>query len=188
MNIKQLTHAICLAEERNFSRAAEKLHITQPALSRSIQSLEQDIELTLFDRHSTGVNPTHGGELFLEKAKELVRQANGLKREASMIRGAEVGSVALGVGHVALNLLLPKVLPQLTANHPQLDIRVDVQPAVTLLDRLLEEKIEFFIADDQQFSNHPQVETIPLTELSIGFFVRSGHPLSRQTRTTVESN
>ena len=72
MDLKRLRYAIGLADELNFARAAEKLHLSQPALSRSIQTLEEELGMLLFDRDNRNVAVTTAGAVFLDRARQLL--------------------------------------------------------------------------------------------------------------------
>ena len=80
-DMRRLRHALALAEHRNFARAAAALHITQPALSRSIQALEEGMGVLLFDRSPRDVEPTAFGELVLRHARGLELSSRDLDRE-----------------------------------------------------------------------------------------------------------
>jgi DNA-binding transcriptional LysR family regulator len=178
MDIKKLRHAVTLSEEGNFARSAEKLHITQSALSRSIQALEGELKLQLFERHSNGVRPTIAGQHILSGARDLLRRANSLQHEAELLREAHIGDIAFGVGPVPAHLLLPYVMSEISRDHPHLNITAEVQSALRLMEWLLEERIEFFVADTTQFIPSADIHYEPLLFLPAGLFVRKDHPLA----------
>ena len=82
LELQQLRQVVALAEHRSFVRAAAALHISQPALSRSIQHLERRFGSSLFVRSSSGVVPTDLGRLYIERARDLLRMADELEGEA----------------------------------------------------------------------------------------------------------
>ena len=89
---RQLVHALCLFKHGNFTRAAIEANISQSAFSRSIQNLEDDLGILLFDRDTATVIPTSYGEMFLRRAAAIVADAQELEREVHLMRGLEVGS------------------------------------------------------------------------------------------------
>ncbi len=186
MDLRKLRHAQVLSEEGSFARASTRLHITQSALSRSVQALEQELGVRLFDRHASGVWLTQPGKLILARAGELLRMANGLQRDAELIRDARLGSLAFGAGPIPAQLILPEVLPRVMAAHPGLQIQVDIQPAPQLLERLLKESLEFFVADVSQLAEADELVTEPLAHLDVGFYVRREHPLAGRGEVAVE--
>ncbi len=91
-DLRQLRHARALAEEGSFARAARTLHLTQPALSRSIQELERRTGIKLFDRNQGRVEPTDLGRVFLAHARGLLGHAEALDREVATMRGTGTGA------------------------------------------------------------------------------------------------
>lgn len=81
ISLRQLQHLLAVAEHRNFGRAADALHITQPALSRSIQVIEAIVGASLFDRSRAGIEPTDIGRLLIRHADLLNASARDLDRE-----------------------------------------------------------------------------------------------------------
>ena len=96
--LRLLRHALALARYRNFARAAEALHLTQPSLSRSIAVLEKDLGVRLFDRSKSGVRPTAYGELLLQRGAALVGGEDELRREIQLLAGLETGTLCIGAG------------------------------------------------------------------------------------------
>ena len=85
MELRHLRYFIAVAEELNFSRAAERLHVSQPPLSRQIRSLEAELKVKLLDRNTQGVRLTRVGHAVLARSRKLVRDAESLRAEAQMI-------------------------------------------------------------------------------------------------------
>lgn len=177
MSIRQIRHACILAEEGNFISAARRLNLTQPALSRSIQSLEASLGLRLFDRLPGGVRPTVEGRRILEHGKELLRLEAGLRKEAALLARGEAGRIAFGIGPMLVPLLGP-VLSDVLAGDPAIDVRVDIEPVHVLGERLLDDRIDFFIADTSQAGDAGKFVIEPLRSIHAGYYVRAGHPLA----------
>lgn len=178
MNLRRLEHLIALAEERHFGRAAERVHLSQPAFSRSIQALEHETNLRLFDREGAEVRPTPAGEFLLERARRLLFASRGLQLDLQLYRKTELGSLAFGIGPFPAAMLMHAVVPQLRRQHPALKLRIEIYNWKILLERLLQEDIEFFIADIQSIPAVDDVIILPLRQVPAGFFVRAGHPLA----------
>ena len=118
--LRHLRHALGLAEHRNFARAAEALHISQSALSRSIQSLEESLEVTLFDRAHGGVEPTIFGQLLLNSARDLDLAARDLQREINLAKGLSSGELKIGVGPWGAAMLAGAVVGAMSLQYPAL--------------------------------------------------------------------
>ncbi|WJD67822.1 LysR family transcriptional regulator [Pseudomonas asiatica] len=89
MNIKKMQHVLALAEHLNFSRACADVHLSQPALSRSIQSIEAELGVNLFDRGGAKVALTPYGKVFVERSKRIVFEANELVRDIALAQKEE---------------------------------------------------------------------------------------------------
>ena len=120
LDIKLLRQMLSLAKHRNFARAAESLHISQPALSRSISNLEETLGVQLFDRTSGGVVPTAYGRLILERGREIVAKESELRREIRLMQGIEIGELAIGAGPFPFEISVGPAVSRLIATFPKL--------------------------------------------------------------------
>src|SRR5512137_2516263 len=98
LDLHLVRHALVLAKHGNFRRAARALHVSQPTLSRNIAALERSLGVRLFDRSSSGVEPTPFGRLVLERGRGLLAGESDLLREISLQAGLEIGSLAVAAG------------------------------------------------------------------------------------------
>lgn len=178
MDIRHLTHIVTLAELRNFARAAERLHLSQPALTRSIQAAEAALGLRLFDRGNGAVTPTPAGEFVLARARPLVFDSRCLLRDVDLYRDRQLGDTAFGVGPFAAVTFLTGLLVGLRQAHPAVHLRIEVGHATLLLDHLRQEDIEFFVADQRDLPPDPDLAVRALRQEPGGFYVRAGHPLA----------
>src|SRR3954449_5883378 len=97
MELRHLRYFVAIAEERSFTRAAERLWVAQPGLSAQIRRLESELGVQLFDRHTRGVDLTDAGELFLERARTALAAANAARSTGHDLEEGLVGSVRLGI-------------------------------------------------------------------------------------------
>lgn len=177
MDLKRIRHALALAEEMNFGRAAEKVHLSQPAFSRSIQALENELGMTLFDRGKQGLAITTVGTRFLARAKALVQEARNLERDMELTRSGEIGQISFGVGPLPASSMAPRLLQQLRQGRPEFRVSLLVNNSQYLLTYLLEEEIEFFIADTHDVPLNDAISITPLARQSGTLICRAGHPL-----------
>lgn len=180
LDLRKLHHAIVLAEETTFVRASKRLHISQPALTRSIQNLESDLDLQLFDRNLSGVMPTPEGRVVLARGKDLLHQMGNLYKEIGQLKNVDAGELSLGIGAGTQNPILNHLLRELVNRYPQLTVVMEVEPVTDLVELLQRERIEFFVADKGQIKpaarKHLHLEK--LMTCQGGYFVRPGHPLA----------
>ena len=187
MELRRLEHLLALADERHFGRAADLVHLSQPAFSRSIQAIESELDLRLFDREIGEVRPTPAGEFLIERARRLLFDARCLHRDVELFRDSRLGDTAVGAGPFPAATLLPSVIAEFRRQYPHIALRVEVNNWRQLLERLLEEDIEFFVADMRDVPADPGLEVRSLGYQHGGFYVRTGHPLSDRACTLAEA-
>jgi len=178
MDFRRLTHLVALADKNNFARASEHVNLTQPALTRSIQAAEAEFGMRLFDRGASGVTPTPAGEFVLERARRLVFESRCLTRDVSLYRDRALGDTAFGVGPFPAATFLAPLLADLRRDYPGINVRVEVSNWELLLKRLVDEDIEFFVADSRDLPRQPELSIEHLRNEPGWFFVRAGHPLA----------
>ncbi|MBN9460885.1 MAG: LysR family transcriptional regulator [Burkholderiales bacterium] len=186
MELRQLRHAIVLAETGSFVEAAERLHITQPTLSRSIQSLEDELGTRLFDRGRHGARPTREGKLLVERADQVRLTLNGLRHEMDLSKKGELGEVRFGMGPLSAAIFMADVLTRLVNRYPGIEVRSSVNGAEQLRDALLAERIDFFVHTGRQIAPDPRIATERIGQLQLSLFVRAGHPLAGKRRVKEE--
>ncbi|MCA3177975.1 MAG: LysR family transcriptional regulator [Burkholderiales bacterium] len=177
-DLRQLRHARALAEEGSFARAARALHLTQPALSRSIQMLERRVGVLLFDRGKSRVVPTDMGRLFLAHAQEVLDGAAALDREVALMRGAASGSLVLGAGTVVSAISVERALASFVARHPGVALRVVNDSGTDLLGLLRIGEIDLFAGSMPVGADRDGLTIVPLRTRTGCFYVRPGHPLA----------
>ncbi|MFZ6847000.1 LysR family transcriptional regulator [Undibacterium sp. RuRC25W] len=178
MDLRKLRHAVVLSEELNFARAAQKVNLTQSALSRSIQGLEEELGGKLFDRTLHGVSITPIGRQVIQRAKALLLEANNLLHDIHQMQHHEMGDVHFGVGPLPGSTFLPPVLAQLLSEYPKLRTEVNINNWDALLLQLVDEQLEFFIADVHNITADSKIQVQRFSRQYGGFFCRSGHPLA----------
>ena len=99
MEVRQLRYMVALAEERSFTRAAEREHIAQPALSQQIQRLEREVGLALVERTTRRVTITEAGELLVARARRILAELAAANDELQSLRGVQAGHVTVGAIH-----------------------------------------------------------------------------------------
>jgi len=186
LNLNQLSHLIALADECHFARAAARVHLSQPAFSRSIQAIERSVDMRLFERQSGDVRPTPAGLFLIERARRLLFDARNVERDAAMYRDATLGDTAFGAGPFPAVTLVPSVVAELRRVHPAIALRVEVNNWVQLLEHLVREDIEFFVADIRDIAPAPALDIQPLMLQRGGFYVRQGHPLAQNVHSLAE--
>lgn len=124
MNYRQLQYAVLLAKEGNFSQLAEKLGITQPALSKQILGLEKELGVLLFDRSSMPIVPTAAGEYFVREAQELLFREDRLLRSMEQFKKGEKGNLDIGLTPFRSSYLVSKMIKQVRQKYPGVTVKL----------------------------------------------------------------
>lgn len=138
MNTFQLTCFLAVADTLNFARAAELLHVTQPAVTAQIHSLEKEMNVKLFKRTTRSVKMTEEGLIFLDDAKRIVEISQRAKKRFENPYGREIQTLSIGCYSYVQLFLLPTMLKRLAQRYPEVHPRLKVVPFQHLY-RLLEE-------------------------------------------------
>jgi DNA-binding transcriptional LysR family regulator len=134
VELRHLRYFVAVAEELHFRRAAERLHVAQPAISEQVRKLEIDLGVQLFERTHRSVALTHAGIAFLEEARRVLRQADVARQAA---RGAvERATMRLRIGYLpdALPAAVPRALRQVATSLPAVEVDLHSAPALRLVD------------------------------------------------------
>jgi DNA-binding transcriptional LysR family regulator len=144
--LDQLRGFVAVAEELHFGRAAERLRMTQPPLSRQIQKLERSVGVQLLDRDNRTVALTTAGAAFLVEARRLLGRADGALDHVRRIHAGSAGTVSIGFTATAAFGVLPSLLNRVGAAYPEIDL--DLQELVTRdqLDGLVSGELDLGLA------------------------------------------
>jgi DNA-binding transcriptional LysR family regulator len=178
MDLRHLRHLAALAHERHFARAAARVNLSQSAFSRSIKNLEQEVGMLLFDRNADEPALTPGGQFLVERARALLFDAGALSHDMQQFRDAEAGDLSFGSGPFAAATLIPELVATIRRERPLVSLRITVNNWRQLQDLLLQEEIEFFVADVRDIALDRRLHITRLGHQPGGFYVRQGHPLA----------
>ncbi|BCR26543.1 LysR family transcriptional regulator [Aquipseudomonas alcaligenes] len=176
-DLRQLRHFVALAEHGHFARAAEAVHLSQPALSRSIQALESSLGCALVNRHSRGISLTAHGRLVLEHARRLLAGSQALSNAVSQLGNLASGEVRLGAGPYPAARLVPQAMGSFAERFPRVRLHLLIDNWQQLRRRLLDDEIELFVADIREFEGDPQLHIEPLRVHPGVLFCHPQHPL-----------
>ena len=186
LDLRLLHQALTLARHRNFARAAEALHMTQPALSRSIAGLEAALGEQLFNRARQGVEPTSFGEVLLARARSLLDEATELERDFRLLRGLDIGELRVGAGAYPAELSVGTAAGRLMSRHPGLRIDVTITDLRAIVAALLERRIDLAVLELSLVESEARIATEALPRHGGCFYCRAGHPLAGEEALTIE--
>lgn len=127
MTFKQALYIITVVECGSISRAAQKLYISQPSLSQTIQNMENEIGTKLINRVEKPLSLTYAGEKYLEAAYKLLEIEQNLSREIAEIKQEEAGTIKIGISSLRGVTILPSILSQFTKKYPLVKIEISEQ-------------------------------------------------------------
>jgi len=180
LELQQLRQVVALAEHRSFVRAAAALHISQPALSRSIQNLERRFGSSLFLRSAAGVVPTDLGQLYIERARDLLRMADELEGQAIGHAAFRTGRVDVGGGPYPTDSFLGPAAARFVEQFPRVSVRLHSGNWDDLVHQLRSRTLDFFVAETSLLTSEPDLDVAPMpVQHPMYFFARAGHPLTR---------
>ncbi len=182
MTLVQLRHFVALAEAGSFSRASAQVFLTQPALSRSIQALEQEWGGPLFDRVGRRIELTAFGLEALPRARQLLEDAGELQRSGAQIRQAQAGTLRVGMGSGAGAMLMTPLLMEVAQNHRGLRVEVARGRTELLVQALRARQLDVLVVDARSLQPDPDLRTEFLHEMAGAFMARPDHPLVRRAR------
>lgn len=183
MDIKQLHYFIAVSEQMNFSKAAERLHISQPSLSNAIKKLEQEIGSPLLERNTRNLQLTEAGELLFERAKVIVKNMEVLKIEMDEVIVHGTRDITIGVME-SIKHWLPKVIANYKKDYPHMKIHlVDILGSKRVKKSLKSYKTHLIITN--QLMDDPELEVQTLYEERLVAVLPLHHPLAQKDTLTI---
>jgi DNA-binding transcriptional LysR family regulator len=176
VQLHQLRYAVCVADERRFTKAAARLHVAQPSVSSAVAALEQELGAPLFYRDRGEVSLTGAGEVFLPWARQVLADCEAGAAAVRDMLGLQRGRLVLGATPSLATNLLPPVLAKFHATHPGLELTVYEAGAQDLVSRL--ERGEIDLAIVILPIDRPWVESSSLMEEELVLAVDPSHPLA----------
>ena len=146
MELRHLRYFVAIAEERSFTRAAERLWVAQPGLSTQIRRLEAELDIKLFERHTRGVDLTQAGELFLERARVAIAATEAASATGHDLQDGLIGSLRLGVATGARWRPTSKLLQRFTRERSGVELTVLEAHGGTLWRDLRDGRLDALIA------------------------------------------
>ncbi len=186
MTLVQLRHFLALAQLGSFSRASAKLHLTQPALTRSIQSLEEELGQPLFDRVGRKSELSAFGRHIVDQTRALVEGANNLKQSGQQLRDGQSGTVTLGLGSGPGALLMTPLLAFMASTYPKAHLHIARGSTTVLVQALRDRTLDALVLDIRSLSPSSDLLVETLCEMPGAFMCRKGHPLAKARKLTLQ--
>lgn len=183
MTLAELHVFLTVATERSFSRAAVKLHRTQPAVSQAVKRLEAELGERLFDRTSKSGRLTEAGGVLLDYARQLVRLESEAEDAVRELHDLRRGRVLVGANEAAVHVLLP-VIDRFRTAHPQAQVEITRTPARQIAEAVLNRALDFGVLT---FAPRDRgLASVQLGQDDLVMLTRPDHPLARRRQITME--
>lgn len=183
MDLRQLRYFVALATQQHYGKAAGVLHVTQPALSRQIRLLEEELGVQLFERHARGAAPTDEAHLLLERAVFLLRYAEQIKADLLARQSAPRGPVAIGMSPGLAQQLTVMLTQAVLQQLPDVRLRFIEGFAPSLQDMLAQGQVDIALLVDP--FDRSNLVSSPLLDEQICLIGQPADPRIRKRRLTV---
>lgn len=142
MELKELEYIIAIAEEGSISRAADRLYLAQSSLSQFLSKYEAELSVKLFMRTASGVRLTYSGEVFVQNARQMLRQYQQMKGELADIRQIRTGRIEFGISSFRGSYLLPRVLKRFREQYPGVEVIIHEHDSYKLRELLANGRLD----------------------------------------------
>lgn len=187
LELRNLRHFVALMNHRSFVLAAQAVNLSQPAFSRSIQTLENQVGGKLVHRENKNLPPTRQGQMVLTYALEILGKADELGNRLGRFTDVQKGVLRFGAGPVAASALVPQALAELLDRYPDSSSQFVIDTWTGLNQRLISEEIDFFITNFLHFEKDPNYRIVHLKARPWRFYCRVGHPILNAKRLNREN-
>jgi LysR family pca operon transcriptional activator len=187
LKLHHLRAADAIAAHHSLLKASAALGITQPALTKTLQELEEILRQRLFDRLPRGVRPTEAGALLAQFSRRMLAEIRRLDEELDRLSGPDGGVVAIGTLPVAATGVLPGALTRLKRQHPQLRIRLEQGRTEELLPKLVSGEIDLIVGRLYEPAMPDGLLREPLWEEPISVLARRDHPVFELPEITLQA-
>jgi DNA-binding transcriptional LysR family regulator len=176
LKLRHLVLMDALADRGSVVGAAERLHVTQPVVTRALQELEEILGVRLFERGGRGITPTIFGEAFTDHARSVLAELRRAGRHVAELADADRGTVTVGTHLAGSNLLLPRAIARLKRDHPYLTVIVEEATPDVLLADLASGRIDLMVGRLTPRPGDARVSQVALHDEPIRLVARVGHP------------
>jgi DNA-binding transcriptional LysR family regulator len=183
MEWQQLEYFHTVAQVQHFTRAAKKLSISQPTLSRAISKLESELGIPLFDRQGRGVTLNPYGQMFYARTARILGEMAEAKRELFDLQNPGHGNISLAFLKSLGISYVPHLVRSFLDQYPQVNFRLFQNATQMMLDQLERGEVDFCLSSDTE--TRPGIEWVQLWTEEIFVFVPNSHPLAERQHVTL---
>jgi len=179
MELRHLRYFVAVGEEQHYGRAAKQLHVAQPALSRQIQKLEEEIGIRLFDRLPRGVRLSAAGASFLDDARRILQQANEAAMRAVRVARGQSGILRVGFNEAASwHGVVPDSFQQFRARQPEAELQLYPSSSSQQIDAVRSRRLDAGFVFSMPKSD-PDLDQLKVAIHPLVLAAPKGHPLTK---------
>lgn len=186
MELRHLRYFVAVADEENVTRAAAKLHVAQPAVSRQIRDLEEELGLPLLERTAKSVRLTDAGRVFLQEARAVLARADDAIKTVRAVAGGTSGELHVGYAPSLTVQILPRALRRFQAALPGVRVSLHDLSTEEMLEGLREGRLQVSLGVAPEGGQLRGLKFHELARYPMGIAVAPGHRFARQRTITLE--
>lgn len=183
ITLNQLRFFREVARQGQYTRAAEALHVSQPAVSKCVKDLERQVGAALFEPIGRRVQLTGAGRLLLPHAERVLAELADAARALEGLAGGDAGRLVVGASSTPGTYLLPSLLGEFRRVHPQVEVALEIADTQEVLGRVLDGRLDLGVVGEAQFAPALQADLFRTETLVL--IMAAGHPLARRKRVTL---
>jgi len=181
--LQQLRILKAIATEKNFTKAAEVLYVSQPSLSKQIKTLEKNLDILLINRESNRISLTENGKVFLQYSERILALCEESCRALIDLKNGDRGNLTVGASQTIGTYLMPRVLAFFAQNHPQIDLKVQVNSTRIIAKSVINREIDIAVVGGEipdELKKNLTVEHFVEDELSL--IISKSHPFAKKKK------
>lgn len=184
IHLRYIHYFLAVAEHKSFTRAAEVLHVSQPALSQHIKSLEESLGILLFDRSTKNIRLTDVGKIYFQYAQQAFHLLNEGQRAIHDIEDLSRGSIRVAVTPSFITYFIGPLIAKLYAHHPNINVQLQESSQDNIEKMLLNDEIDIGIGFDEAYSPGISIEKFLTEKLTL--VASADHPLAKNDAITLK--
>ena len=181
--LQQLRILKAVATEKNFTKAAQVLHLSQPSLSKQIKKLEKNLDILLINREKNKISLTENGKVFLQYSERILALCEESCRALIDLKNGDRGNLTVGASQTIGTYLMPRVLALFAQNYPQIDLKVQVNSTRLIANNVLKREIDIAVVGGEipnELRKNLIIKDFVEDELSL--IISKSHPFAKKKK------
>jgi DNA-binding transcriptional LysR family regulator len=186
--LQQLRILKAVATEKNFTKAAEILYLSQPSLSKQIKTLEKNLDIPLINRENNKISLTENGKVFLQYAERILALCEESCRALIDLKNGDRGNLTIGASQTIGTYLMPRVLALFAQNYPQIDLKVQVNSTRLIANNVFNREIDIAVVGGEipdELKKNLTIKHFVEDELSL--IISKSHPFAKKKKINKEN-